>query len=153
MYFRDGSVYFRDGSVYFRDGSVYFRDGSMYFRDGRVYFTWICLVQGWICLIYRWICSDNCTCCHPEIGAGDQTCYVTQTLGPPVLALTLKHQVPVRVAARLPVFKSLIRLDRENPYRESWVRTRVYRSRGGHRTLSHWGCLGDAHTEKAYKVR
>ena len=51
-----------------------------------------------------WICSDNCMCYHTE--AADQACCLSHsilTLGWPVPALTLKHQVPGRVATTVPI--------------------------------------------------
>ena len=49
----------------------------------------VCLEIGWLvaCLTSQQhasvsqgrICSDNCTCCHTEIGAADQTFYLTQS--------------------------------------------------------------------------
>ena len=34
--------------------------------------------QQYSCVSRRRICSDNCTCCHNEIGVVDQACYLTE---------------------------------------------------------------------------
>ena len=57
------------------------------------------------------ICLDKLTCCHTDTEVADQTCQTPSnnilTICQPVQTLTLKRQTPGRVAAKIPMLKSL----------------------------------------------
>ena len=49
------------------------------------------------------VCRDSCMCCHTGIEVAAEACYLTHmvlTPGQPVLAQTLTHQMPSRVATK-----------------------------------------------------
>ena len=64
------------------------------------------------------ICSDNCACCHTQIEAADQTCYLTQSeyadTRPTSVSTDSTTLALGRVAMTVPVFKSLFSCDQEN---------------------------------------
>ena len=71
------------------------------------------------------ICSDNCTCCHTEIGVADLTFYLTQSqytvTGPTSPSTDCITQAYGRVATGVPIFKSLVR-GRNSSVGSAWAR-------------------------------
>ena len=75
-------------------------------KERRISLEFVCLLVG--CLTSQQhasvsqgrVCSDNCTCCHTEIGVGDQTFHLTQSqytdphVPPPPLHTHARTQTP-----------------------------------------------------------
>ena len=84
------------------------------------------------------ICSDNFTCCHTEIEVADQTFRLTQSqytdTGPTSPSTDPIMPGTCRVAAGVPIFKSLVWLDPEKIPGQAGFKPGIFCSRGGRLT-------------------